>query len=198
MLVVRGDETRRPGKETKPMSRIAAIDPITAPANVKPLLDGVQRGLGATPNMFRVAAQSPAGLDSLVGLFGATSKGTFNARTREAIALAVSEANACDYCLSAHTALDRHAGLSDEALEKARAATSDDAHLGALLALARALVDRRGRIGEEAIGAARRAGVTDGEIVEVVANVALTTFTNYLNEAAGTDIDFPVVHHHPR
>jgi hypothetical protein len=36
------------------------------------------------------------------------------------------------------------------------------------------------------------------EIVELVANVALTIFTNYLNELVGTDIDFPVVRHHAR
>jgi uncharacterized peroxidase-related enzyme len=179
------------------MSRIAAIDPSTASAAVKPLLDGVQKGMGMTPNLFRVAAQSPAALEALVSLFGATGKGSFNARTREAVALAVSEANGCDYCLSAHTAIGKHAGLSDAALEQARLAESDDAHLGALLKLARAILDRRGRIGE-GLDAARRAGVTDAEVVEVVANVALTIFTNYLNEAAGTDMDFPVVRHHGR
>lgn len=179
------------------MSRIAAIEPSTAPAAVKSLLDGVQKGLGATPNLFRVAAQSPAALDALVGLFGATSKGSFNARTREAIALTVSEANGCDYCLSAHTALGKHAGLGDDALAMARDAKSNDAHVGALLALARAVVDHRGRA-SGALDEARRAGVSDPEVVEVVANVALTVFTNYLNELAGTDIDFPVVRHHAR
>jgi uncharacterized peroxidase-related enzyme len=177
------------------MSRIAAIDPSTAPATVRPLLDGVQKGLGVTPNLFRVAAQSPAALESLVSQFGAASKGSFNARTREAIALVVSEANACDYCLSAHTALGKQAGLNEDALGQARAAKSADAHLDVLLKLARTVVERRGRIGG-AFEEARRAGVSDAEIVEVVANVALTTFTNYLNEVAGTDIDFPVVRHH--
>jgi uncharacterized peroxidase-related enzyme len=179
------------------MSRIAAIDPATAPATVKPLLDGVQKGMGAIPNLFRVAAQSPAALQALVALFGAIGKGTFDARTREAIALAVSEANARDYCLSAHTALGKGAGLTDEAMEQARLARSDDARRAARLKLAREIVDRRGRVGE-GLDEARRAGITDAEVVETVANVALTVFTNYLNELAGTDIEFPVVRHHPR
>jgi uncharacterized peroxidase-related enzyme len=177
------------------MSRIPAIDPATAPATVKPLLDGVQNSLGLTPNMFRVAASSPAALEALVAFFGAVGKGSFDARTREAIALAISEANACDYCLSAHTALGKHAGLDEKALADARLGKSDDARRRMLMVLARAILDNRGR----AIGAldeARRAGVTDAEIVEVVANVALTVFTNYLNELAGTDIDFPAVRHH--
>jgi uncharacterized peroxidase-related enzyme len=186
-----------PDIEEKTMSRIAAIDPSIASAAAKPLLDGVQKGMGMAPNTFRVAAQSPAALEALVSLFGATGKGSLDARTREAIALAVSEANGCDYCLSAHTAIGKRAGLSDGALEQARLAKSDDAHLGALLKLTRAIVDRRGRIGE-GLDEARRAGVTDAEVVEVVANVALTTFTNYLNEVAGTDIDFPIVRHHGR
>ena len=177
--------------------RIDTIDPKNASSNVKPLLDGVQKGLGLVPNLFRVAAQSPAALESLVSFVGATGKGTFDAKTREAIALAVSEANACDYCLSAHTALAKHARLGDDAIAAARDAKSDDARLGAILGLARAIVDHRGRA-TKALDDARKAGLSDGEIVEVVANVALTTFTNYLNELAQTDIDFPVVHHKAR
>jgi uncharacterized peroxidase-related enzyme len=179
------------------MSRIPAIDPSTAPATVKPLLDGVQRGLGVTPNLFRVAAHAPAALEALTSFFGAVGKGRLDARTREAIALAVSEANACDYCLSAHTALGKQAGLDDGAIADARLGKSDDGRRGALLTLARATVERRGRVGA-ALDEARRAGVSDAETVELVANVSLTIFTNYLNELAGTDIDFPLVRHHPR
>jgi uncharacterized peroxidase-related enzyme len=180
------------------MSRVASIDPSSALAAVKPLLDGVQKGMGMTPNMFRVAAQSPAALESLVALFGATGKGRFDARTRESIALAVSEANGCDYCLSAHTALGKHAGLAAGALADARLAKTEDGRLGALLKLTRAIVDHRGRVGDAVVDEARRAGLSDADVVEVVANVALTTFTNYLNEVAGTDIDFPLVRHHAR
>jgi uncharacterized peroxidase-related enzyme len=179
------------------MSRIAAIDPSTAPETVRPLLAGVQKGMGMTPNMFLVAAQSPAALESLVAQFGAIGKGSLNARTREALALAVSESNACDYCLSAHAALGKRAGLSDHAVEQARSGDADEAHLRALLKLARAVVERRGHVGD-AVEAARTSGVTDAQIVEVVANVALTLFTNYLNVVAGTDIDFPVVQHRAR
>ncbi len=179
------------------MSQIAAVNPETAPANVKPLLDGVRKGLGMTPNMFRVAAQSPAALEALVAFFGAVGKGSFDARTREAIALAVSEANACDYCLSAHTALGKGAGLDERALAEARLGRSDDARGAALLRLARVVLERRGRVGG-AVEEARGAGLSEAEVIELVANVALTFFTNTLNEVAGTDIDFPVVRHHAR
>ncbi len=178
--------------------RIAPLDPTTATGTTKQLLDGVQKGLGATPNLFRVAAQSPAALEALVSLFGAVGKGRLDARTRESVALAVSEFDACDYCLSAHSALGKRAGLDDEDLAKARRADADDPRRAAILHLGRALVETRGRVDDAALVEVRRAGLSDGEIVEVVANVALTIFTNYLNELAATEIDFPVVHHAPR
>lgn len=180
------------------MSRIPAVDPASATGHVKTMLDGVQRGLGVTPNLFRVAAQSPATLEAVTALFGATAKGRFKAATREAIALAVSEIDRCDYCLSAHTHLGKGAGLTDSAIERARSASADDPKLAATLELARQITEKRGHVTDADVAAARRAGLGDDELVEIVANVALTTFTNYLNEVASTEIDFPAVHHRPR
>jgi uncharacterized peroxidase-related enzyme len=180
------------------MSRIPAIDPSTATGPVQSLLDGVRRGLGATPNLFRVAAQSPAVLEGLVSLFGAVAKGHLGPRVREGIALAVSEFDACDYCLSAHSALGKAAGLSDDALSKARDAKADEPKLAVALRLARSIAEKRGHVSEAELSEARRAGLADDEILEVVANVALTIFTNYLNEVASTDIDYPAVHYRPR
>ncbi len=180
------------------MSRIPALDPSTATGTVKTLLDGVQRGLGVTPNLFRVAAQSPHVLEALTSMFGAASKGHLNAKTREAIALTVSEVDACDYCLSAHSLLGKGAGLSESDLDKAREAKADDPRLAATLAFAKTITEKRGRVTDQDVVSVRRAGLSDAEILDVVANVALTTFTNYLNEVAKTEIDFPVVTHHPR
>jgi uncharacterized peroxidase-related enzyme len=180
------------------MSRILAVEPSTATGAVKTMLDAVQKGLGVTPNLFRVAAQSAPVLEALTSLFGATSKGRLSAKTREAIALTVSEFDACDYCLSAHSLLGKAAGLSDGDLDSARNAQAVDARLATTLAFARAITEKRGRVSDQDVETARRAGLGDADLLEVVANVALTTFTNYLNEVAKTDIDFPVVTHRPR
>jgi uncharacterized peroxidase-related enzyme len=177
------------------MSRIPAIELSSARGQTKALLDGVHKGLGVTPNMFRVAAHSPATLEALVSLFGAVSKGGLDAKTREAIALAVSEIDGCDYCLSAHALLGKGAGLTDGDVEKARGATADEPRLAALLRFARVVTEKRGRVIDTDLAEVRRAGRSDAEILDVVANVALTTFTNYLNEVARTEIDFPVLHH---
>ncbi len=78
-------------------------------------------------------------LEAVTSLFGATSKGHLNAKTREAIALTVSEIDACDYCLSAHSLLGKGAGLAEGDLDKARDAKADDARLAATLAFAKAI-----------------------------------------------------------
>jgi uncharacterized peroxidase-related enzyme len=180
------------------MSRIPAVDPSTATGNVKTMLDGVQKGLGITPNLFRVAAQSSPALEALTSMFGAASKGHLDARTREAIALTVSEIDSCDYCLSAHSLLGKGAGLGEGDLDKARDGKAEDARLAATLAFAKSITEKRGQVSDQDVAAVRRAGLSDAEILDVVVNVALTTFTNYLNEVAKTEIDFPVVTHRPR
>jgi uncharacterized peroxidase-related enzyme len=179
--------------EEETMSRIVAIDPATTQGKTRENLDAVGKMLGGVPNMFRVAANAPAALESLVALFGATAHGTLRAPVREAIALAVAEFNRCDYCLSAHSALGRGAGLTDEQMAKARKSASSDPKIAAILGFVRTTLVERGQAGESAIANLRKAGLGDGEILEVITNVALNVFTNYLNIAVDTDIDFPAV-----
>jgi uncharacterized peroxidase-related enzyme len=175
------------------MPRIQPVDPANTEAKTHDLLEAVQKTLGLVPNLYRTAARSPAALEGLVALSGALARGAFRAGFRESIALAVAEANGCDYCLSAHSALGRGAGLSDEAIEKARRGTAVDQKTAAALGLARALVQNRGRISDPALDEVHRAGITDEEVMEVIANVVVNIFTNYVNIVAGTDIDFPIV-----
>jgi uncharacterized peroxidase-related enzyme len=175
------------------MSTIAALDPTQATPEAQAVLSAVHASLGVTPNLFRVAANSPAALNALAGLNGALAKGRLRAKVRESIALAVAHQNGCDYCLSAHTVLGKGAGLSDAEIAGARDGKSADPHAHAILALASEIVRERGLVGPDAVANARAAGVSDAEIVEIVAHVALNVFTNYLNIVAGTEIDFPVV-----
>jgi alkylhydroperoxidase family enzyme len=85
------------------------------------------------------------------------------------------------------------AGLTPDAIARARAAAADDAKTDAILAFAKELVLARGRVDEGALRAVREAGVGEAEVLEVITNVALNIFTNYVNLVADTDIDFPVV-----
>lgn len=175
------------------MSRIPAVDAAHAPAASKPLLDAVQQSLGLTPNLFKVAAHSPHTLEGLLGLNGSLSKGRLTAAERESIALTVAQINGCNYCLSAHTALGRGAGLSDSDIADARRATARNPKLAAILDFARMLVLDRGHAADKDVAGLRAAGLDDAEILEVVGNTVLNILTNYINNAAATEIDFPLV-----
>jgi uncharacterized peroxidase-related enzyme len=175
------------------MSKLDIIDPARTEGKTADLLAAVRKMLGTTPNMFRLTANAPAALESMVAQFAATAHCKLPAKAREAIALTVAEFNGCDYCLSAHTALGKGAGLSENELRRARAADASDPKLRAMLVFARTLVAERGKASPEMLEGLRRAGITDQEVVEVIANVALNVFTNYVNIALGTDIDFPIV-----
>lgn len=175
------------------MPRITPLDPSTATGETAAHLETVRKMLGGTPNLFTTAAHSPAALGALVSLFGYAARTSLGGRRAEQIALAVAQRNRCGYCLSAHTALGGLQGLDDETLTAARSAESSDGRTAALLALAADVIDARGHIDDATFGAARDAGLTDAEIVEVVFLVALNVFTNYLNSVAQTTIDFPPV-----
>ena len=96
------------------MSRLPAIDPATAVGRTGELLDAVRAQLGIAPNFLRVLGHSPAALESFLGLYGATARFSVEKATQERIALVVAESNRCSYCLSAHTAIGRGAGLTNE------------------------------------------------------------------------------------
>lgn len=175
------------------MSRIQPINYEQANGKAKQLLDAVKAKLGLTPNMMKTMAQSPAVLESYLNFSGALGSGSLNAGLREQIALISAEANGCSYCASAHTVIGKMVGLNEEAILDARQARSTDAKTDAALKFARQIIVNRGAISDEELQTVRGAGVSDGEVAEIIANVALNIFTNYFNEIAKTEIDFPKV-----
>ncbi|ASD22537.1 alkylhydroperoxidase [Cryobacterium sp. LW097] len=173
---------------------IAPIQPETATGVAKELLDQVQKGLGLVPNMTKVMATSPALLKGYLALSAAVGSGSLPAAVRERLAISTAQLNGCEYCLSAHTYIGSNIAKVDAAeLDSARRAESRDPHVAALLKLSNTIAESAGDVGDEAIGAARAAGVTDTEIGEVVANLALNILTNYFNTLAKVENDWPVV-----
>ena len=175
------------------MARIQVIDPKTATGETRQLLDAVQAQLGATPNFIRVLANSPQALQGFLGLYGALGEASIDKATQERIALAIAEGNGCQYCVSAHTAIGRHAGLSNDEMVLNRQGRSRDAKAAATVAFAQALNANLGEITGAEFAAARSAGLSDAEIVEVIAVVAINIFTNILGKATRVEIDFPKV-----
>jgi uncharacterized peroxidase-related enzyme len=175
------------------VNRIAQIDLTEATDKTKRLFDDVQARLGIVPNLFRVLANAPAALEGYLNFSGALDRGSFNAKLREQIALTVAGSNLCGYCLSAHTFFGSRAGLTEKEIADAGHAISAIAKTDAILKLARNIVVQRGEVSEGDLGQARASGLADGEIVETVAHVALSIFTNYMNHVAHTVVDFPEV-----
>lgn len=175
------------------MPRLKPLIRTEATGKVRNLLDGVQKKLGSTPNVMLTMANSPAVLEAYLSFSAALARGSLPASLREQIALVVAESNGCDYCLAAHGALGRMAGLSDADIADSRRATSVDLKIEAVLTFAQQVVRERGRVSDADIERLRAAGFNDGYIAEIVANVVVNLFTNYLNHVAETDVDFPEV-----
>lgn len=182
------------------MSRIQEIVPESATGKARELLDAVKGKLGLVPNMTRVMANAPAVLEGYLSLSGALGKGSLSAKDRERIALAVGQANGCDYCLAAHSTIGKLVGLTADQILDSRRGTSVDSNSAAIVQFAGQVLTKQGRVTDADLTSARSAGLDDSAIAEVVANVALNIFTNYFNHVAETDIDFPraapIVDHH--
>ena len=176
------------------MSRISIPTVETSPAASKPLLAAVQQQLGVTPNLMKLVGHSPAALEGYLSLNGAAGKGKLSVQLRERIALAIAEYNGCDYCLSVHDYLGRNvAKISGAEIDAARDATSSDGRSAAALRFARRVAETRGHVADNDLANLRVAGFDEAETVEIVVNVALNVLTNYVNNVAQTDIDFPKV-----
>lgn len=173
------------------MPRISPVSESDRNPKVKELLGAVHKKLGTVPNIMATFAQAPPVLEAYLGFSGALAKGHLPVKLREQIALAVGEASNCDYCLAAHSALGRAAGLSDEEVADSRRGRSTDRKAEAALSFARKIVRERGWVGDEDVAALRSAGFNDGDVVELIANVSLNLFTNYFNHIAQPEIDFP-------
>ncbi|MBK6294737.1 MAG: carboxymuconolactone decarboxylase family protein [Rhodoferax sp.] len=176
------------------MSRISIPSSEQSLDASKPLLSAVQKQLGVVPNLMKLVGHSPAALEGYLSLNGALAKGKLDAKLRERLALAVAEYNGCDYCLSAHDYLARNvAKLGGDEIDAARAGRSDDARANAALRFALQVASTRGRVSDADLAALSLAGFDEASTIEIVATVALNVLTNYINNVAQTDIDFPAV-----
>jgi uncharacterized peroxidase-related enzyme len=176
---------------SRDQNRIQLVDPDRATGSIKRLFAEIRAKFALVPNLFRVLANAPAALEGLMGLSAALARGALDEKTREQLALAIAESNLCPYCLSAHTAMAAKIGLSRAEIDDAIRASAADARTDAILKLARSIVVQRGELSDADLGRARAGGLSDGEIVETVANVALNIFENYISHVARVPIDFP-------
>lgn len=175
------------------MSRINTVTKETASAEQAVLFDAIEAKLGVVPNFLKVFANSPAALRAFLGLHGIANEGSLDPQTRERIAVGLAQQNACEYCLSAHAAIGRKAGLTAAEIAANRAGTSQDAKAAVAVKFARSLVDNMGEITTAELIEVRNAGFNDADIVEIITHVGMNVLTNILGKASRVDIDFPKV-----
>ena len=175
------------------MSRIAPVIATNIDNHVVATLSRIKASLGKVPNILATFGNASVVLDGYLSLSKMLSRGRLSARQREILALAIAQENECQYCLSAHTELAKAVGLSAAEALKARAGNTDDPFERALTSFAISIVRERGMVSDHELEIARKAGIDDSLMLEVVANVALNTLTNYANRLADTEIDSPVV-----
>lgn len=177
------------------MPRIPAHTVESAPEASKAHARTLEKKMGKLLNIHAGMAHSPAVIAAYSGISAAVSEhGTFDARTREAIALAVGNQNDCDYCQAAHTLSARRAGLSDDQIMAIRAGEIEfDDKLRAVTDVAREATARTGNVSEPTWAAAADAGWSEEELAEAFVHIAANLFTNYFNHYAGTELDLPAV-----
>lgn len=175
------------------MTRLPQITDQDAVPAAAALFDGVKSKIGMVPNVYRVTANQPAALAGLLKLNEALGAGAFNAKSREAIALAVAGASNCDYCASAHSAISMGLKVDNDEIKRRLNGKSGDPKTNAILKFAVATLEKRGFVTDDDLTTAHEAGLTGSDIVETVANVIANLFTNYINHIAQTEIDFPMV-----
>lgn len=177
------------------MPRIAPLTDDHAEGQAAELFGAITQKIGKVPNLYRTLGQAPSVLAGLLQLGETLDGGSLSAPVKEQIALRVANRNGCDYCESAHTAIGKMVGLSDDQVIEARQGNADDAKAQAVLALVDAILEREGFVTDDQLAAAHSAGLSDAEVLEVVGQVIKNFFTNFVNHVAQTDVDFPAIPH---
>jgi uncharacterized peroxidase-related enzyme len=151
------------------MSRIPIPTRDDAPASSQPILDAVYKQLGFVPNLHRLMSISPDVLAGFVGLQSSLAK-TLDIKTRDAVALAVSESNGCGYCIAAHSYVATNfARMSPEEIALNRQGGSHDVKRAAATNFAQHLIKTRGKVSDANLQTMRDAGYSNAQIIEMVA-----------------------------
>lgn len=175
------------------MPRISPVSIDAAPQASKPMLEAINKKLGKVPNLLGSLAVSPASLATYVNLNEALAKGELGDKYREQLAVAIANASGCGYCLSAHTAIGKMVGVDGEELTKNRTGSASDPKVQAGIDFALAIIEKRGWVEDADVSAARGAGLTDAQLLEILSITVTNLFTNYANHILQTENDFPKV-----
>lgn len=160
-------------------------------SNNQAIFDNLKNALGFVPNLYATYAYSDTALENYLTF--ANAKTSLSAKEKEVVNLAVSQVNNCLYCLSAHTAIGKMNGFTDEQILELRAGkASFDSKLDALAKLAKNITENRGKTDAAVLENFLNAGYTKGSVIDVISLVGDKTISNYINNTTEIPVDFPV------
>lgn len=159
--------------------------------NNQAIFDNLNKALGFVPNLYATYAHSDTALENYLNF--ANAKTSLSAKEKEVVNLAVSEVNNCIYCLSAHTAIGKMNGFTDEQILELRAGeASFDNKFNALAKLAKNITENRGRTDADVLENFFTAGYSKGNLIDVISLVGEKTISNYVHSTTQVPVDFPV------
>jgi uncharacterized peroxidase-related enzyme len=175
------------------MSRIEIPAIETATGASAEIYGQIKKSIGGVPNLFVAMGHlAPAGLKAFLNADGVVAASSLGKKDLETIRLVVSETAGCDYCVAAHTAIGKLAGLSSETMKQVRSGqATGDAKRDALVRFVRHLVTTSGTIGRDVFDEIKAAGYTDQQLAEISLAIGLMVVTNTFNRINDTVVDFP-------
>ncbi|MFD0792902.1 carboxymuconolactone decarboxylase family protein [Mucilaginibacter litoreus] len=164
----------------------------TVSAENQNLFDTLTKVVGRVPNLYATFAHSEHALTNYLNL--QNGKTSLRAKEREAINLIVSQVNDCLYCLSAHTAIAKLNGFTDDQILEIRSGSASfDAKLDALVKITKSITENKGHADEVLLEAFFNAGYNKGSLIDVVIAVGDKTITNYVYALTEVPVDWPAI-----
>ncbi len=158
--------------------------------NNQAIFDNLQKGLGFVPNLYATFAYSDTALGDYLTL--QNRKSSLKAKEREVINLVVSQVNDCRYCQSAHTALGKMNGFTDDQILEIRSGNASfDAQLDTLAKFTQDVTINRGKPAAASVDALFAAGYTKANLVDILIVVGDKIISNFLHGVTQSPIDFP-------
>ncbi|MEZ5018460.1 MAG: carboxymuconolactone decarboxylase family protein [Flavipsychrobacter sp.] len=155
------------------------------------IFDNLEKGLGMVPNLYAYIGNSANALGSYLQFSQAQAKGTFSSKEREAIFLAVSQENGCEYCQAAHTYLGKANGFSEEETIAIRVGNHGDKKIDIITRLAADIQHTKGYPSRELLEDFFALGYSHTALVDLIALVADKVFMNYIHNITKVPVDFP-------
>lgn len=173
------------------MTRLTVHSIESAPEAARPRLEQALKANGFLPNLLGVLANAPAALQTYQEVGKINAGTSLSAKEIEIVQITAAVTNGCDFCVAGHTKIaSKKLHLPEATIQALRhLSTLDDPRDAALATFTQALIQHKGKVGDDALQAFYAAGYTEQQVLEVVLGVALATLCNYANNVAQTEIN---------